>query len=995
MIRFPARPARLEEPASGSSAGSSRLLILGCATLIVLIGLGTAFFVANMRQRALADNERELRNVALILAEQTDRTFQAVKLVETSLEELVRSLGITTPDEFNTRMSTFDIHQMLRDKISGLPFVETISLASSEGRLVNFGRGWPIPSADLSDRSHFRALALEPDLDWIVSNPLRNRIVNNNEWLIYVAHKVRGPSGDVLGYMFGGIALDHFERFFASIALSSGSSISLFQEDGTMLVRYPRIESSVGRNFGHRPNLRWLLDQRETVTTRSTSAVDGEDRIFAARRLSSHPISVLVTTTMWAALAEWRKDAAIVIAAGVFGALAVGGLFTLITRDLKRRRDRTEQRIAAQKHQLDVALDHMSQGLCMFDAAGRLVVSNRRYAQIYGLCDNPPLPGMSVRDLVEIKERSGIFAGDPQEHIDAIMLTGARGFATDEVIQTTNGRAIRIVQMPIATGGWVVTHQDVTDLKRAEEERDHQRQFLDRVIENVPSCIVVKDYAQRRFVLANRSAEKLYQLPAAAALGKTAYELFDKAAADAIHERDEQSLRAGGELLLHEDAVALPNGHTHYLTSKRTCIRDSGGKPQYLLNVIEDVTERRLVQQQLQQAQRMEAVGQLTGGLAHDFNNLLHIIIGNLDLLALDVQGSPDAAEKVEAILKSSLRGAELTAQLLAFSRRQSLAPRPLQLNDLLQSLVKLLKRTLGEEIEVELKLDAGLPITTADEAQLEAALVNIAINARDAMVDGGKLTVATRSVKLDQDYCDRHAEVSPGLFVLIEITDTGTGMPPEVLSRIFEPFYTTKDPGRGTGLGLSMVFGFVRQSGGHVAAESIVGVGTTFRLYLPLGSSAFDDATLAPALPESEARVAPTETILVVEDNATIRSLVAAQLTALDYRVLEAEDATAALEELTQADVDLLFTDVVMPGTMNGKQLATEAQGLFPKLKVLFTSGFAGSASFSDGVKLDANDALLKKPYRKAELAQAVRCALDQNAGSGQARDAQVCQPV
>lgn len=975
-----------QEAVSAPSVGPSRLLIVGCAVLIVLIGLGTIWSVFNMRHRALADNERELKNVALILAEQTERTFQAVKLVQVSIDEHIRSLGINLPEEFNARMSTFDIHQMLRDKISGLPFVETMGLANSAGGLVNFARSWPPPPLDLSDRRHFQAVASQPGLDWIVSNPVRNRI--DSAWTIYVWHKVRSPGGDALGYLFSAISLDHFEGFFASIALNPGSSISLFQEDATLLVRYPRVESFIGRNLGNRPNLRRLLGQTGTVTVRSVSALDGEDRIFAARRLGSQPISVLVTTTVWAALADWRRDAATIAAVGILGSVAIAGMFALIIRDLNRRRDQTEQRIAAQKHQLDVALDHMSQGLCMFDGGGRLVISNRRYSEIYRLSEDPPAPGMSMRDLVEIKQRIGIFAADTLEYINAIIRAASRGLATDHIIQTSDERAIRVVQMPIVTGGWVVTHQDVTDLRRAEEERDRQRRFLDRVIENVPSCIVVKDYAQRRFVLANRSAEELYRIPAATALGKSVYDLFDKATADAIHARDEQSLRAGGELFLHEDAVTLPDGRTHYLTSKRTCIRDSEGKPEYLLNVIEDVTERRLVQQQLQQAQRMEVVGQLTGGLAHDFNNLLHIIIGNLDLLALDVQGNAEAVEKVEAVLKASLRGAELTAQLLAFSRRQSLAPRPLQLNDLLQGLIKLLKRTLGEGIEVELKLDVGLPTITADEAQLEAAVVNIAINARDAMANGGKLFIETRAVTLDREYCAKHAVVNPGAFVLIEITDTGTGMPPEVLSHIFEPFYTTKDPGRGTGLGLSMVFGFVRQSGGHITADSKVGVGTTFRLYLPCSGAVFDQVTLVPTAPDNASAGMPGETILVVEDNPAIRSLAGAQLRELRYRVIEAEDAAAALDTLAQSGVDLLFTDIVMPGSMNGKQLATAAQRRYSELKVLFTSGFPGSGNSAEGVQLDSSDVLLKKPYRKAELAKAVRDALDQTAGSPQSSE-------
>ncbi|MBV8839662.1 MAG: PAS domain-containing protein, partial [Alphaproteobacteria bacterium] len=443
--------------------------------------------------------------------------------------------------------------------------------------------------------------------------------------------------------------------------------------------------------------------------------------------------------------------------------------------------------------------------------------------------------------------------------------------------------------------------RDVADLRRAEEERDRQRKFLDSVIDNIPSGIAVKDFAERRFRLINKPVEKLYDVTAAQVVGKTSYELFDRETADAINARDEQSLRAGGEMFLHEEAITLPSGKVRNLTSKRTCIRDADGTPQYLVNVIEDVTERRLVQDQLQQAQRMEAVGQLTGGLAHDFNNLLHIIISNLDLLALDVQDNPSAAEKVEAILASSLRGAELTAQLLAFSRRQSLAPRPLRLNRLLQHLIKLLKRTLGERILIEFRPDRSLADIVADEAQLEAALVNIAINARDAMPNGGKLVIATRGVTLDQDYCDTHAEVTPGHYAAIEITDSGIGMGPEVLARIFEPFYTTKEPGRGTGLGLSMVFGFARQSGGHITAESQVGVGTTFRLYLPQAALPLETASAGAAAADGAAVAGENETILVVEDSPTIRLLVTGQLRALGYRVIEAEDAASALRTLKQ----------------------------------------------------------------------------------------------
>jgi nitrogen-specific signal transduction histidine kinase/ActR/RegA family two-component response regulator len=395
------------------------------------------------------------------------------------------------------------------------------------------------------------------------------------------------------------------------------------------------------------------------------------------------------------------------------------------------------------------------------------------------------------------------------------------------------------------------------------------------------------------------------------------------------------------------------------------------------LTVLDDVTDRRAVRQQLQQAQKMEAVGRLTGGLAHDFNNLLLIMIGNLDLLVEEMKDNPEAAEKVDIVLQSSLRGADLTRQLLAFSRRQSLMPKQLCLNDLIENTSKLLHRTLGENVDIELRLADNLWPVTVDESQLEAALVNMAINARDAMPDGGRLVVETRNTALDKDYCEKHVELNPGEFVEIEVTDNGTGMPPEVLSRIFDPFFTTKDPARGTGLGLSTVFGFMRQSGGHITAYSEVGLGTTFKLYLLRAQGELASAQASPTAAMKAPTGTPHETILVVEDNREIRAMVVNQLSELGYQVLQAENAMDALERLGTAAVDLMFTDMVMPGKINGKQLAWIARFKQPTLKVLFTSGFPGSADVH-GAQLEPDDILLRKPYRKADLAQAVRDVLD-----------------
>ena len=404
--------------------------------------------------------------------------------------------------------------------------------------------------------------------------------------------------------------------------------------------------------------------------------------------------------------------------------------------------------------------------------------------------------------------------------------------------------------------------------------------------------------------------------------------------------------------------------------------RQNGGKA--FVGIIRDLTERREAEkerEQLRQAQKMEAVGQLTGGLAHDFNNLLAIIIGNLDLLLELRQGDAVADELVRDALESALRGADLTRRLLAFARRQPLRPERCDINDVIGRIVKLLMRTLGENITIELALASDVWPVVIDRAQFEAVIANLATNARDAMPKGGRLLVDTRNGQLDQSYAEAHAEVTPGEYVVIEVTDSGCGIPSDRLTRIFEPFYTTKEQGKGTGLGLSMVFGFMKQSGGHISVYSEPGKGTTFRLYLPR----FEEAAVQ-ALP-AEAEPAPRgrdETILVVEDNPGLRRIVMRQLIDAGYQVLEAPDADAAMTIVESPEpIHLLLTDIVMPGSMDGRDLAKAAVRRRPLLKVLLTSGFP-DARAGGGSGAVTETRLLSKPYRKEDLRRAVRETLD-----------------
>jgi signal transduction histidine kinase/CheY-like chemotaxis protein len=386
-----------------------------------------------------------------------------------------------------------------------------------------------------------------------------------------------------------------------------------------------------------------------------------------------------------------------------------------------------------------------------------------------------------------------------------------------------------------------------------------------------------------------------------------------------------------------------------------------------------DVTRRAQAEATVRQAQKMEAVGHLTGGMAHDFNNLLQVITGNLELLARAAPLQGRAAVHLASALGGAERGARLTAQLLAFARQQPLDPRVINLGRQVRDMTDLLRRTLGEQIEVEASVAGGLWNTLADPGQVENALLNLAINGRDAMPDGGKLTIELANAFLDDSYADSHLEVLPGQYVMLAVSDTGSGMSPEVAARVFEPFFTTKAEGEGTGLGLSQVYGFVKQSGGHIKLYSELSQGTTVKLYLPR-SRRPADITEAPLAGPIEGG---TETILVVEDDAAVREAVVEILTDLGYSVLKAGDAEAALSVLSSgARVDLLFTDVVMPGPVKTRDLARRAQALLPGLKVLYTSGYTANAIIHDG-RLDADVLLLSKPYRRDELARRVRRVL------------------
>jgi PAS domain S-box-containing protein len=389
--------------------------------------------------------------------------------------------------------------------------------------------------------------------------------------------------------------------------------------------------------------------------------------------------------------------------------------------------------------------------------------------------------------------------------------------------------------------------------------------------------------------------------------------------------------------------------------------------------VIAEIDERRQAEAKLHQAQKMETVGKLTGGVAHDFNNLLQVVSGNLQLLSKDVAGIDRAEQRVANAMAGVSRGSKLAAQLLAFGRRQALEPKVVNVTRFVRGMDDMLRRAIGEAIEIETIVGGGLWNTFIDPGQIENALLNLAINARDAMEGRGRLTIELGNAHLDDDYARTHDEVTPGQYVMLAVSDTGAGMSPEVLAKVFEPFFSTKGEGKGSGLGLSMVYGFVKQSGGHVKIYSEVGEGTTVRLYLPRAMESEDVEVRVDTGPI----VGGTETVLVVEDDEEVRAIVVEMLTDLGYRVLRAPDAASALVVIESGvPIDILFTDVVMPGTLKSPELARKAKQRLPNLAVLFTSGYTEN-SIVHGGKLDAGVELLSKPYTREALARRFRHVL------------------
>jgi PAS domain S-box-containing protein len=559
----------------------------------------------------------------------------------------------------------------------------------------------------------------------------------------------------------------------------------------------------------------------------------------------------------------------------------------------------------------------------------------------------------------------------------------AQRTAASDAAQFTTFAGVSIVSLVALVGlGWLILAMatsnrrlahEITERAAAEAAQRESEALYRAIFANSADYLYVIDVSpEQTFSIAelNPAFERATGITMATTGGRDLATIATGPWSRAVVEHYQAVVRAG-KPVFNRSQAPLATG-TRVWESVLTPVRNLEGRVDRIVGATRDVTERDEAERQLRRAQRMEAIGHLTGGVAHDFNNLLQVIRGNLELVANAVASNKDASQRVTNALRGADRAAQLTRQLLAFARRQPLEPKVVNLGRLVSDMAEMLRSSLGESVQIETVVAGGLWNTLADPAQVENAILNLAINARDAMPGGGRLTIEITNAVLDAAY-GREAEIAPGQYVLLAISDTGHGMDEATRLRVFEPFFTTKGTDKGTGLGLSMVYGFVKQSNGHVQVYSEIDQGTTIKIYLPRSRQS-ETVTTAP---EPGSLRGHSEVILVVEDDDLVRASAVGMLRDLGYTCVHASDGAAGLAVLqSDAKVDLLFTDVIMPGPVKSRELAAEAQRLRPGLPVLYTSGYTENAIVHHG-RLDEGVQLLSKPYAQDDLARKIRAML------------------
>ncbi len=929
------------------------LWLLG--SYVVLSAGVLAATLLQLRNDAIVSGEKLVASFAQLAAEQTagivQNVEQTLQVAEARLTSAAGS-GVASVEA---------VRREFRELLAGRPFLRALWLTDEQGRVVYSSNEGNI-GLDISDRPYFVTHRDRSTAEFHLGIPFRSR--TTGQWSIAATQGRRGPGGEFTGVIVAAIDPRYFEKVWTFDNTDHELVVTFFLQNGTLLTRSPFVETAMGRSFPDSPVFRRLAAGERAGSYRNSSVVDGLTRLFAFRQIGPYPGVVVVGQTMAHALAPWWKIVGIVVSAWAISVAALTGLAIWLGREWNARLDTVERyRLLFDSNPYPaVVVDH---------ATRRILAVNDTGVEQYGWSREEFL-AMTSEKLFPAEDLPQLIAERLMSQMGVTrVVQGLRNVLKDGTVIDVelSSRMIRFDGRPALL---TIAH-NVTDRKRMLEEVRQSEEKYRALVDSLPVG-VIETTVDGGVATANTAWRRMFGFGETEDLSTVE---VSKLYADP-GERGAIVSKAGGESPTFDTEAVFRrrDGETFPVERHLKTIVDAQGAVVGLRGIVIDVSRRKLLEAQLQQAQKMEAVGQLSGGIAHDFNNILTVILANIEVLEEEEHLDPQLADRIGRIGRAVQRATELTRQLLAFSRKQPLRPQRTDVNDLVVDIVKLLGRTLGQQIEIVSDLAAGLWPVDIDRAQLEAALVNLCINARDAMPGGGRLRLETGNVTLCADRVALDPEAVSGDYVMLTVTDTGSGMPPDVLARVFEPFFTTKKLTKGTGLGLSMVYGFVRQSKGHIKIDSVVGHGTTVKVYLPRKDGSVTQETQAPkdmSLPRG------TERVLVVEDDAQVRAGVVQQLQSLGYAITEAGDGSAGVSafETAAEPFDLLLTDVVMPGPLNGKALADVVARRWPRTRIVFMSGFTEDA-FTRSGRLEAGLLLLNKPFRRTELAQMIRRALD-----------------
>ncbi len=721
-----------------------RFLLLSGILLACGIALGTYSILANLRDSALADKGRELQSLVRVLAEHTDRAFQAVGLVEDAFVEQLKLRGINTAEDFERQMSGHAAHLMLRDKAGGMPHVGSLTLINAKGKLFNFSRYWPLPNIDVTDREFFRVLKSNPQLTSYIGEPVINRATGT--WTVHLVRKVAGPRGEFLGLVLGAMEMDYFERYFKTIALGEGSSIWLVRRDGKMLASHPHVDPGAVSSPEAMP-FDSLVSAAASGSAQFVRRADGQERLAAAHALKDFPAILAVSRPTAAILADWQAQALTMAGGAAITILAIGGLILVGARQI-------ETKLREQNQRLNIATNNMRQGLLLFDRNSRLILWNERYLKMYGVPAEALKYGMTLRELLLVRKAAGSFAGDPDKYIAQQI---NQGNVETKTVSLPDGRMISVSNARLPDGGWVSTHDDVSEQRRAELDRDRSQKFLTTLLEALPITIFVKEPQELRYILANKAAEELWGLPRDKMIGKTAHDFFPKATADIIATQDRKAIESKDQKISETHEITTPNDQSHLVLSRRLTIVDETGEPQYLVTVVENVTERERAQERIAHMAHHDALTdlpnrillreRLEAGLAHVRRGGAQLAVHYFDLdhfkTVNDTLGHPIGDEVLTAVadrLRGCVRETDTIARLGGdeFAVVQTELKQPGDAADLAQKMRELLKAPyeLGGHCIV-LDVSVGIACAPGDGTDPDQLLKNADLALYGAKTDG------------------------------------------------------------------------------------------------------------------------------------------------------------------------------------------------------------------------------------------------------------------